>query len=682
VTITFDTADSGTVLRVTDAAEREQYELRVDRAIDPAPADPGEFEMPVEAAVAFEASKLRLESSRPLTFFEDGEAVARTQPPASGDWLDAGTYEVDLTLPEAKTYVKVCDAAVRGRSAPNRTTLELDSASRVVVGVRSFHERPAATVTTTEDPRDVMAVVSSFGSALKTQSPDRSWPTLRGHPPAVRYGRTLDVPEEAAPPDTGVTIEVPPEYGAIFSVASLAYYLGATVEPGTEPAVRAAGETWPLDEAALGADAAALLEHVFALDGAVRTVGVFPVDHEEAETLAERAALDYERLFELPLAERTAAYFDVPRTATADLMDWHLTADVQPEPRYAGALPHLVNELAAVRSPPPEPEPAERAPEPDALARSVVHAGDAPEPVLVPEPAGTPGQVWVGEGFAVNAATPTVGSFRRGLDWPQGEDPLDVHVVYNDARLEAADRAAYDVHEAADTDVRVSRSLTTSELRDALAADTDFLHFVGHVTERGMVCPDGELDVRTLPETGVGAFFLNGCRSYEQGFALLTAGAVGGIVTVDDVEDELAGAVGRDAAMLLDAGFPLYGVLDVLGRTGRDTGRYTVLGDSTLALRRHPGGMATLWAYDTDGVDADTDPVPITSLPYPVGENSLGTLEYTTYGPELRHLGSADPFDVALPREDLRTLLDNETGVSLVDGRLRRTETLSMEVFR
>jgi hypothetical protein len=622
VTITFDVAENGRALRVTDTAEREQFDLRADRAIDPVPADTDEFTFPVDEAVTIEAGELHFPVYRQASVFEDGEAVARATESADSEWLPRSTYEVDMSPPGAKTYVHVFDARVRPRFSDTHVWLDVDPAARLAVGVRSHHESPAATVTATEDPRDVMAAVSTFGSALKTLSPDRSWPTLRGHPPAIRVGQRLDVPDAVAPPETDVAIEVPPEYGAVFAVAPLAYYLGATVEPGTDPGVVAAGERWAFDTDALADSVRECLQHVFALDGAVRTVGVFPFEHAQAETLAERVDLDYERLFDLSLAERTAAYFDVPRAATADLVDWHLTADVQPQPRYAPTLSHLAYELALVRSPPPAPTPAERAPEPDALARTTNRTRSDTVSLLDPADCQAPGHVWVGDGFAVDAATPTVGSFRRGLDWPQGEDPLDVHVVYNDARLEAAETTAYAAHPVSSTDVTVSRSLTTSELHDVLTSDTDFLHFVGHVTERGMVCPDGDLDVRTVPDTGIGAFFLNGCRSYEQGFALLTAGAAGGIVTVDDVEDELAGAVGRDAAVLLDAGYPLYAVLDALDRAGHDASRYTVLGHPTLALRR-PTSSAPLLHVLAPSTDSDGD-LPVTTRGYPRGESGLG----------------------------------------------------------
>ncbi|SEW19852.1 hypothetical protein [Halobacterium jilantaiense] len=680
MTIQFATVD-GRSLRVRDTTESEQFTLRADRELAPEEASVDEFTSPVDAAVAIDAGELHFPVYRPAVFLEDGEVVHRTEDGGSSEWLDSGTYEIDASPPGAKTYVKVHDAAVRGRFEDDHTVLDIDPAARLVVGVRSHHERPAATVRTTEDPRDVMAAVSTFGSALKTQSPDRSWPTLRGHPPAIELGTSLAVPDAVAPPETGVTIEVPPEYGPIFTVAPLAYYLGATVEPGAEPRLRAAGATREFDPDALASEVAACLEHCFVLDGVVRTVGVYPFRHEQAEQLEKRVDLDHEALFDRPLDERTAAYLDVPRSATTGLVGWHLTADVAPEPRYATSLPYLVDELAIVRSPPPTPEPAQRAPDPDALARSLGQTTEATADVVVPDPVDTPGHAWVGEGFAVEAANPTVGSFRRGFEWPSGDAPLDVHVVYNDQRIDAPDELAYGNHPTAETNVRVSHSLTTAELQEALLSETDFLHFVGHVTERGMVCPDGELDVRTLPTTGVGAFFLNGCRSYEQGFALLTAGAAGGIVTVDDVDDENAGRIGQQATMLLDTGVPLYGVLDTLDRTGTDTSRYTVLGDPMLTLRRSTSSFGLVNSFDVDRGTASVDSFPSTAYAYPSGENSLGG-HMTLHHPETgNHLLSARGVSADFSREQLALHFEEDTVATLLDGSLVLNTDLSLDDF-
>jgi hypothetical protein len=341
----------------------------------------------------------------------------------------------------------------------------------------------------------------------------------------------------------------------------------------------------------------------------------------------------------------------------------------------------LLDELALIRSPPNVARAAD-----DGSAGTAVGGPATPGSAVVPGDAGTLGQSWVGDGYAVRAANPTVGSFRRGFEWPDGDGPLDVHVVRNDARLEVGDETAYDVHQTAETTVRESHSLTTSELRAALSEDTDFLHFVGHVTEAGMVCPDGALDTRTLAGTGVSAFFLNGCRSYEQGRALLTTGGVGGIVTVGrngphirgDCADE---SVGRSVAMLLDAGYPLYAVLDVLDLVGARRDRYAILGSGTLAFRRNASGAPILNAFDTGEFDAGVDPIPMTTRYYPYGENGMGAFIDLTYAAEDAVLASGNVRRERMPRSELDRHLDASPAPVVLDGDLRYTSNLTMADF-
>jgi hypothetical protein len=689
VTIQFHSLDDGHGLRIRDTAEGEQFPLRTDCAVDPTPASTDELTMPVDAAAVIEASELHASVFTHAVVWQDGQAIHHADSEASAEQFGPGTFEINFSQPGAKLYVRVEDATVAPRFVGDHTFLETAQRTRFVVGVRSHHERPAGTVTVTDDPRDLMAGVSTFGSALKTLSPDRSWPTLRGHPPAIERGNDLDVPAAVEPPDTGITIEVPPAYGPIFTVAPLAFYLGATVEPGEQARLVAGEAVREFDGDALVAEVSDTLEHVFTLDSIVREFGVYPFRTATADEFDERATLASEALFESPLAERTAAYMDVPRSATEGLLRWHYTADVAPKPKYAPALPYLLDELALVRSPPASPGSITLSPTPDALqspdsalARSAADTSQMQRSVVVPLNSDTPGQSWLGDGYAAHAANPTVGSFRRGLDWPSGDGPLEVHVVYNDARLDASDDVDYDVHTYGETTVSTSQNLSTTGLRDVLQADVDFLHFVGHVTADGMLCSDGVLDVRTLADTGVNAFLLNGCRSYEQGRALLTAGAVGGIVTVDDVADETAGAVGRSVSMLLDAGFPLYAVLDVLELTGVRTDRYTILGDGTLSLRRNASGAPILLEIDSAEWTQASDGLPATIHHYPTGAHGLGGMTAYNAVPAESVVQSARVTETAIPRENLDEFLADSGIPVVLDGALRFTDDLSVADFR
>lgn len=154
-----------------------------------------------------------------------------------------------------------------------RTRLAFEE-SEVVFGARSHHTRPAVIITTTTDSEDLMRTVTAFDSALKTTSPERAYPTLRGNPPTVELGEELDIPGGLAPPATGITIELPPACKYVYPVAALAYYLGAEVTPSNEPLIRTdEGFTLPLGPNEFERRVERTLKQVFFLDYLTRTEG-------------------------------------------------------------------------------------------------------------------------------------------------------------------------------------------------------------------------------------------------------------------------------------------------------------------------------------------------------------------------------------------------------------------------
>src|SRR5699024_9950506 len=147
----------------------------------------------------------------------------------------------------------------------------------VTVGARSYHKRPAATVRTPADPESMMAAISTFGSALKTTSPERAYPTLRGHPPAIELGDTLSIPDSFTRSDPAVTIEIPADLKYIYSAAPLAYYLGAELVASEELRL-CAGESfeYTLDsEHGFETEVERVLKQTFLLDCVTRTEGLY-----------------------------------------------------------------------------------------------------------------------------------------------------------------------------------------------------------------------------------------------------------------------------------------------------------------------------------------------------------------------------------------------------------------------
>jgi len=133
----------------------------------------------------------------------------------------------------------------------------------------------------------MMEAVSALPSALKTTSPERTWPTLRGHPPLLELGDRLEIPDAIDPPDGEISLTVPREYASVYQAAPLAFFLGATIRPGTEPMLETSRFEYSLSTPRSFEDEIAhLLKRFFFLDAIVRMDGMFRYE------LPERASLE------------------------------------------------------------------------------------------------------------------------------------------------------------------------------------------------------------------------------------------------------------------------------------------------------------------------------------------------------------------------------------------------------
>ena len=202
----------------------------------------------------------------------------------------------------------------------------------------------------------------------------------------------------------------------------------------------------------------------------------------------------------------------------------------------------------------------------------------------------------------------------------------------------------------------VCRNLTVEELRDRLGQETSFFHYIGHTEQDGFQCSDGKLDASTLDETGVESFLLNACNSYEQGLCLIEAGAIGGIVTLNEVINDGAVRIGESIARLLNAGYPLRAALTIAREESVLGGQYIVVGDGGMTVTQAASRTPNLLEISaTDGgyaVDIET---------YATDDAGLGTVYKPHIGENNEFFlssGKIATFDVT--EEELTTFLKLE----------------------
>ncbi|WP_458210437.1 hypothetical protein [Haladaptatus sp. NG-SE-30] len=375
-----------------------------------------------------------------------------------------------------------------------------------------------------------MAAISTFGSALKTFSPERSFPTLRGHPPAIELGDELNIPPQLERPESGVELILPPEYRYIYVAAPLAYYLGATMVPGDRPLLRTTtGFEYPLDEPHdFDTQVERILKQVFVLDCVTRTEGYYPVALAERDALEPKLDIDFEHLYEQPLAEQIEQYLQIPyETIESQIPEWQLTSHVTLTPDSVEMLPYLVDDLAIIRSPQAETIP-QSAVETIAVedffrddeftrgaeAQSSETVADS---FVQPEATTSTCQAWVGDDTPVGANKIVPAAFKNRLDRSPSSGDISITVVCNDTAMDAERDAIDEIYGSRDElpfNIQIHYSLSTTALEDVLSTPTDFFHYIGHIDDGGFRCTDGTLDAGTLESVQVDAFFLNACQSY------------------------------------------------------------------------------------------------------------------------------------------------------------------------
>ncbi|ADJ16304.1 hypothetical protein [Halalkalicoccus jeotgali] len=683
--------DDGT-LGVVDTVERRRYSLSLAGSNRPTRTDGATFRFPVDSAVTVDTEAIVLPTGITVYVRDvEGRMLAETRHTAQQSFPE-GSYSLELCAP-MKIYVRVEGPFEIGSDA-ERTTISLPERTTVSIGARSKHDRPAATVTTTDDPEDVMAAISTFGSALKTTSPERSYPTLRGHPPTLERGSTLSIPDGLTPPETGITIEVPATLRHAYVVAPLAYYLGATVEPGDRPLIRTdSGFVHPMGtDGTFESAVERTLKQSFLLDCVTRTEGLYPIDLHERRAIEPHVDLDFATLYDRPIGDRLEAYLSVPYpTIEPHLPEWKLTSHVAPFPASIEMLPFLVDDLAVIRTPDvrrPAPTRSEttaiegflRNSTPQNTRKATAAASAAPESYVEPRRTESLEHAWVGDETPMGASKATPQAYRNRLAREQSGGDISIAVVCNDPQMDEERDLVDDVYgsrEELPFEVAIHRDLTREELSTVLETDVDFLHYVGHIEPDGFECSDGRLDARSLETVGVDAFLLNGCRSYDQGMALIDGGAIGGIVTLTDVINTGAVTIGSALARLLNNGFPLRAALEVAKDEDVAGEQYIVVGDGGMSVTQAEGGVALLCTVEKSGDGYD-----VKLKTYPTNVEGMGSIVYPTIGQNREHyINSGSLREFECTTDELQDFFVDSRLPIRVGGDLYWSDQVSIEDF-
>ncbi|MFB6359953.1 MAG: hypothetical protein ABEH59_01375 [Halobacteriales archaeon] len=547
-------------------------------------------------------------SVRRIEFPEEAVSVERTDIPNLTLWdgqtgplvLEDGHYILKIEQ-RIVVYLAIENTCVLEEPTSNGTVgLDFQRPSPVTLGFRSRIDKARETVTVPANLEGARTAIQCQTAGIDSLTPDKSFPSLRLHPPAIQFGKETSIPEPIRKDIklSDIDISVPNCIEDLFVIAPLSLYLQAKLTFAEIENVRLRAPTLdaPLSlghSRTLENDVAALLRRIFFLDCLVRNVGLEPVDLQQT-ALLEELELDADQLYDESNADRLAAYLQEDFSAISDrLPEWHLSTIVKPDLASLPAIPHLLNRLSLIQ--PPNPVSMNR----DSLIaesisdshggmkrKSDVCSGDA---LVRNRTRLGKQQGWMTSGTPVDSFRATQTAFEaKSQFYEESSGPKRVMIVVNEpAMLEERDSVEQiylDRSSELDIDVIVKESINRAELRDLFLSKIDFLHFIGHCDDEGLRCSDGWLAAESLEHSSVQTFFLNACDSFNQGLELVQRGSVAGAVTIADILNREATEVGMTFAKLMMHGFSVCRALDIASRRSLRNKFYNVVGDGSHRL--------------------------------------------------------------------------------------------------
>ena len=567
-------------LRFFDPVENVYTRLSFPSPIDPEPATESPFLHQVDKAIAIETDRIDSEVV-PAVTVRAADGKPRTgSPQKDGLRYDNGPSLIEISTP-IKVYV-VTDGACTIRGHHHRLSIEFDGIESIAIGARVPREAPRQTMSTTMALEDLCTAISTFGSAMQSFGPERSYPSLRGHPPLLEVADSIQIPDGLSIPDTGIVFELPADRLDALLASPLCYYLGAQLRIGEESRILVNGEPyWVFNPTeSFGEQCSALLDRILFLDCMARYTWEYNIDLAERDRLLARSNVDLQSLSTQPYEDRLFAYLDIQLECYEDIIpNWRRSAYLIPTERAVQSLPYLVFDLFALREHTPTNRRLTRDAE-SGLKQQQLSSCQSWQTVGAHVPVG------------FNRAYPA--AFEHRYQRNAVRDAIKIVVICNDDMMADELASADDIYRRRDDPFVIVEShekLTCSELETVLQQSADYLHFIGHIDGRGFECTDGWFDAATLDAAGVEVCFLNACSSMPQAIALIEAGVCGAIATETRVLNSVAVRMGEQLSDVLIHGFPI-GVGLQLVRPHRGAGhQYTVIGDPTVAISQNDSGI-------------------------------------------------------------------------------------------
>ncbi|WP_255169722.1 hypothetical protein [Natrononativus amylolyticus] len=673
---------SGTTLYVSDVGGTSiSFDLTGwDRLSDPLP-----FDEPIDTRVVGRLSKLRYDLENVVTVRRlDGDIPTPDGTGSRTSHEIVTESDTTLSLPGGSYFLQIeSDILVRVRfdgeatirnQATGSLSISFPHPTAVTFGFTTTMGYPRHELTIEPTTGSFATALSHLPATIRTTSPDRVHRPYRGHPPLLEIGSETAIPDAVREQrtDTGIEFVVPDRWESLFTVAPLAYYLGATVRTADgadstpllrAPAVDFAHEFSNLP--AFRAETTAFLARTFFFDMLACCFGPDDPTLLEHDRL-EADGIDLTDCADASIAERVLTYHELPSSLVDELVpEWPYRMTVPPSPEYAPTVPHLLCDLAVIDA---------------ATGRNETNGTDR----------GASAQTQGGALATLGRTKPIRGAVGTpGVDSQFSALPAAYanRLTYLEREREAVSAAVVFAGQASDADRtrivdsyrRRGRRLSLTvdryddpsrdELADLLENGVELLHYVGDSDGTGLVCADGVLEPESLTRSRTQLAQLDAPNTHDVGAELVELGSVATVSRGDAYrsaasDDAVTGTTGTTIGELVLYGQSL-ATAHALEAICADSGVYEqgdsrVIGDGThrFLSKWRPSHICVLTPKDR-GVRS-------TILSFPV--DPVGSHWVPVWHPEKRLMPATIRFDVE--PDELAEYVSSSTVPIFYDGTL------------
>jgi hypothetical protein len=577
--------------------------------------------VPVDEVISGRLTRVRVPTNTPMIRSPDvdlstylGETTVLTAagyPLSDTVSLPVATYRLTFHQNSLSLYLEFEAAAELVDRLKSPWVVSFDQPTEVRLAVRDTADHPRGSVTAESTPAGVARALTTLSAGLRTTTPDRSFPSLRIHPPRIKIGSETQIPKAVSKrvPETGIEVVTPRRIDSLLAVSPLVHYLCADLrvtdrdtpllrapavgfkhQLGGDSSGRQTGRGTDNNNSSrfdsVSAAVGKVLERVFWLDCLVRNAGPHGVELSVVDRAREAGlSLDAEALYDADPAARLAAYFEADYTSVSELFPrWQVGAVVPPTVESVPAIPRLSFGLAKVFV-------TDNKTNAPVLGGTV---GNSTTPPSTP-PATGPGDTRVG----CRVVMETPGS------WEATPSALRQFEQTTDGALrvavagERADAAIRDRIDPADPGITVTRPspLTRSRFHEMLSDPLEVLYYADNEQSGGFNCTDGVVSVEHLPETVAEVAVLDTPASLSVGRELVATDRVAtAVVRASDGDATLGIDTVRWLLLRVRAGDAVW----LTRRYGSADENARVVGDPFRQLRVQSEQFPSYYWYDGD----------------------------------------------------------------------------------